>query len=87
MSSNPRKAVIDPVGSFSAARETGRPYRSDDPLILRMAAADATAAAVSPTSSTTRRSSELAVLATTESMSSVGTPSCAGPPMGTKGSD
>ena len=69
MSSRPRKAVIAPVGSLSAARATGRPYRSDEPLMFLMAAAAAMAAAVSPTSSTTMRSHRWAVSATTSSMS------------------
>src|ERR1700752_3626297 len=61
MSNRPRNAVIAPVGSLSKARATGRPYRSDEPLMFLIAAAAALAAAVSPTSSTTRGSHDLAV--------------------------
>ncbi len=70
-SSRPRKAVTAPVGSVSAARATGRPHRSDDPLMRRMTAALAMAAAVRPTSSTTMRSCGRAVSAVTSSMSHV----------------
>ena len=63
--------MIAPVRSLSAANATGRAYRSEDPLMLRMAAAAATAAAVSPTSSTTMRSLGETVSAVTSSMSRV----------------
>src|SRR5688572_32572656 len=69
MSSRPANAVIAPVGSLSPASATERPYLSDEPLIPRIAAAAAKAAAVKPTSSTTKRSHGLAVLRIASSMS------------------